>query len=254
MRKLPYLLGTTAIALALAMPGTASAQSAKATGAAQVGSEIFGTGDDFGSGANMWADVPGLSASIKSPHGKELAIDVSLLCGAFTEAKSKSKEGILDTTSAGARIKVRVEIEPDPNGAGPTGYADPGGAAGVVFCDQQLTVATALGGVITNLSACTGTTITAACELTEEEVTIGLKLLHANAFNFFAIDLDNSDTYTLTVQAMLDTCKGSAAVTDTDSSIGDCIDDGNSDAKAFGFITGGSMFVEEVRFIQGDDL
>jgi len=238
----------------MAQQTPADAQSAKATGAAQVGGEIFGTGDNFGSGANVFVNVPGLSSSIKAPHGKELAIDVSVLCGAFTQVKAKSKDGVVDTTSAGSTIKVRVKIEPDPDGAGGVGFAEPGGSGGVTFCDQQLTLSVKLGGIITNLSSCTGTTITAACVLTDEEITIGLKLLNANAFNFFALDLDASDTYTLTVQAQLDTCAGSAAVTDTDSTIGDCINDGNSDAKAFGFITGGSMFVEEVRFVQGDSL
>ncbi len=261
MNKLPYLLGTTAVALALAMPGTASAQnaSAKATGAAQIGGVLFGPSGGFpdSDGVNDWKDVPSLSSSLKAPHGKELAIDVSLLCGVFTETKVKGKKGEPDTDSAGSKIKVRVKIEPDPFSAGVEGFAEPGGATGVTFCDRQQTLSAKLGGIITNLTACTGTTITEECVLEDEEITLGIKTLNANAFNFFALNLDSSDKYTLTVQAQLDTCKGTSAVTDEDPTIGDCETDGGdaeSDTKAFGFITGGSMFVEEVRFIRDDSL
>ncbi len=249
MRKLPLLLGTTAIALALAMPGTASAQSAKAAGAQSLGI-LFGTGDDFGAGANIFVDVPDLSTSIKAPKWKELAIDVSVLCGVFTQTKVKGKGGETDSTSAGSKIKIRVKVDPD---GGSPFFAAPG-AGGVVFCDRQQTLSARFGGVIENLSLCTGTTITEQCVLTDEEITLGIKTLNANAYNFFALDLPASDTYTVSVQAQLDTCVGSVAITDEDPTIGDCIQNGDSDAKAFGFITGGSMFVEEVRFIRGDGL
>ena len=259
MNKFGYLLASTALAGVMAMPGTAEAQSAKATGVVQKGGVLFGGQDKtgpIGNFSNTFTAVPGMSTSIKAPHGKELAIDLSLLCGVFTETTVKSKGGNKDTDSAGSKIKARVKISPDPGGAGGTGYAEPGGAGGVVFCDRQQTLSATLGGIITNLSSCTGGG-SDPCVLTEEEITLGIKTLNANAFNFFALNLDSSDTYTLTVEAQLDTCKGTSAVTDTDPTIGDCQTiggDTDSDTKAFGFITGGSMFVEEVRFTQGDAL
>ncbi len=260
MNKFTYLLASTALAGVLALPNTADAQSAKATGVVQKGGVLFGgqdkTGGTIGNFPNTFTAVPGMSTSIKAPHGKELAIDLSLLCGVFTETTVKSKGGNKDTDSAGSKIKARVKIEPDPDGTASFGFAEPGGAGGVVFCDRQQTLSATLGGIITNLSSCTGGG-SDPCVLSDEEITLGIKTLNANAFNFFALNLDSSDDYTLTVQAQLDTCKGTSAVTDEDPSIGDCETiggDTESDTKAFGFITGGSMFVEEVRFTQGDAL
>lgn len=188
---------------------------------------------------NTWLAVPGLDTSIKSPNWKELVMDVSLQCGTYTRVKTKGKDGSVDTTSAGAKVLVRVMIQPE---GGPPLVAGP---KQVVFCSQQLTLTTKLGGIIDNLADCTGPDPTAACTLTDEEIEVGLRTLGAHAYNYTFEDLPASDNYAVWVEAMLDTCAGSAA-----DGFGNCLDGSDPDAAAQAFLSGGSIVVEEVRFVK----
>jgi hypothetical protein len=74
------------------------------------------------------------------------------------------------------------------------------------------------------------------CEVTDEELQLILDTLNANAFNFVAPDLYQGE-YKVTVEAEIKT--------DTAS--------GSGSAEAWGLVGMGSMVVDEVRFIKGDD-
>lgn len=238
MNKFGYLLASTALAGVMAMPGTAEAQSAKAAGAQS--QAVFLSATD-----TAWTTLASLNSAIKVPNGKTLAIDTSLECGVYTSTKNKGKGGSEDITSAGAKVKVRVQTQKQSGGGWVT--ASPGV---IIFCDRQQTVTTKFGGVIADLTACVGGNTT-GCVLTDEEITIAIRTVGANAFNFFQ-NISDSDTYSVRVQAMIDVCMGSAADTTAGTTFGECLDDGNSDANAFAFISGGSIFIEEARFVRGE--
>ena len=63
---------------------------------------------------NMWVTI--LSTDMKMPSGKEVWANVSLMCGNYTFTKVRTKKVddtyVKDTTSAGARVMVRVLVTP----------------------------------------------------------------------------------------------------------------------------------------------
>jgi hypothetical protein len=219
--------------LAVVLTAPAMAQSSKAGATYAQGLYLNSDTESL----NTWIDAPGMATTVRAPNWKELTMDISLQCGSYTRVKTKGKGGSEDSTSAGAQVIVRAMIQPE---GGAEMLAAPGE---VVFCGQQLTLTTKLGGIIENLAACTGPEASEDCLLSDEEIEIGLRTLGAHSYNFFYEDLPVSDDYNVRVQVMLDTCVGSVA-----DDFGNCVDGSDPDAEAEAFIVGGSMVVEEVRF------
>jgi len=106
---------------------------------------------------------------------------------------------------------------------------------GVVFCDRIQTLRAKFSGLNCTANLETGA-VTCA---TPEELQLILKTLNANAFNFVAPDL-SSGVHTVEVQA-----RSSAATSATglNGSLG----------NANAFIGAGSVAVESVRMIKGND-
>ncbi len=241
------ILALVVTILALAV-GTASAQSAKAT--AQV-DELITIGVtpgpvDLTSGpavnALNWTTI--LTQTIKVPSQKDLFIGVSLECGLFTKTKVVTSGGITDTETADAGIRVRVKITdadgnshfavPDQgrllDNSGQFGGATAAGS-GVSFCRRFQQLSAKLQGI---LSCPIGVPIPGGCTVTPEEIELILSTLDANAFNFIDADLP-SGNYTIEVQAVGITFASS------------------SDAASAAVAGAGSVTIEVVRMIKGED-
>jgi hypothetical protein len=180
-----------------------------------------------------------LRQQIKLANQKDLFMGASLQCGIVTDSTVKSLNGSLDSAEARATIRVRIKITA-PNGtvsfAQPSVGTDGTQAAtdGIVFCDRVQTLAAKFSG----LSCFTDSTGTVTCR-DPESLQLILKTLNANAFNFVAANLV-SGMHTIEVQGR------STANTGTSGSSG-------SLAAANAFVGAGSVSIESVRMVRGND-
>jgi hypothetical protein len=218
MRKFLGVAAVLAIVLVMGVSTASSAlPSAKAT--AKVGNIAIldNTGME-------WTTI--LSNTLKTPNQKDLFIDVSMECGLYTRTDVKSA-GTRDKSVAEAGVYVQVLVDEVP--------AYPGE---VVFCRRSQTLSALFGGFLqcTDLNG-DGVVTDDECAWTEEELSLILDTMNANAFNFVLDDLGAGD-HTVAVQARISTVEEAGA--------------GVADAKAT--IGKGSMTVEEVRLIQGEDI
>ena len=217
---------TIAIVLAVAVVLTLGAgavwasnghPASKAT--AQVGNISFVTETD------EWTTI--LNQTIKTPNGKDLFIDVSLQCGLYTQTHVKSKGGNKDTSSAEGTITVRVLVDGTP--------AEPGE---VVFSRRYQELSATLQGIITSIIPDgSGGYMIDEESLEYEEIELILDTMDANSFNFIVADL-TSGVHTIDVQAMIDTAA----------------EEGEGSASASASIGKGSVTVELVRMIKGEDI
>ena len=235
---------SAAVLLTGFMAGEAMAQNSKAGVAT---SEAFLL--DAREKTNSWDPI--LAAHLRVPQQTDLTLDVALQCGLYTDTTVKSSGGQKDTSSAKATVTVRVAIQEyfgaDADGndiLGDPFYALPNEEGGVVYCSRKQTLSATLQGIIENL-ACfpenedgvpTFDPNAPGCELTDEEIQLVLETLNANAFNFVTTDLVSGD-YKATVEAEI--------TTETSGQKGS--------ASAKGMVGLGSMVIDEVRFIKGED-
>jgi hypothetical protein len=160
-----------------------------------------------------WVSV--LSQTIKTANDKDLFIDVSLQCGLYTETNVKS-QGSKDTSDADTEVWVKVMVDTD------TAY--PGA---IVFNSRYQKLSALLQGIIN----------TETGVVTDpEEIELLLDTMTACSFNFIVEDLD-AGMHTVTVKAK--------CATDASSMAGS--------AKAKASIGYGSVTVEEVRMVKGED-
>ena len=232
------------IAFALAIPlafGNAFAQSAKATAAVDelVALNVVMTAGPEVIGA--WTTI--LTQEIKTANMKDLFIDVSLETGLYTDTLVRSKDDVLDESTAISAIRVRVVIDPADLGVGADGeYAlpdngwDTQGAPGkgVTFNRRLQTLSAKLQGILTCPA---GSAIPTDCTTTDEEIRLLLDTMSANSFSFIAADL-SVGLHVVEVQAR--------GVVDA-SSI-----KGNAEAKAYA--GAGSVTIEEVRMIKDEQI
>lgn len=210
------------VVLAVGFVGLAStsalAQSAKAT--AKVGNVNVLNQTTLG-----WTTI--LSNTIKTANQKDLFIDVSLETGLYTQTKVRSN-GNKDTSSAEATIKVQVLVDGVP--------AYPGD---VVFDRRNQTLSATLGGILENCTDSNGDGDIDLndCTLAPEEIELILDTMAAHSFNFIMDDLGRGE-HAVEVQAMISTSSSSGA--------------GSASANAT--IGNGSVTVEEVRLIKGEDI
>lgn len=181
------------------------------------------------SGTASWDTI--LTTIIKVPEQKDLAFDVSLQCGLYTDTLVKSKGGIKDTSTAEASVKVRVKVT-DSDGI--VKYAGPAGADGVVFARRSQTLSAKLQGILGLATDGDGNLILEILE--PEEIQLILDTMNANAFNFLLPNC-TSGIHTVEVQAEIDT--------------GTSFQEGSAEALAT--IGLGSMVTEEVRMANGSD-
>jgi len=173
-----------------------------------------------------WTTV--LENTLKTPNQKDLFIDVSLECGLYTKTKVKSKGGVPDTSSAEAAIDVRVLVDGEE--------AYPGE---VVFASRSQTLTAVFQGLIEGCLTVDeeGNVIIDEECLEPEELELILDTMNANSFNFIMDDL-TSGVHTVEVQARIDTAIGAQ----------------EGEAQAMATIGKGSVTVEEVRMIKGEDI
>jgi hypothetical protein len=265
MKKM--LAATTALSLGLLLAGTASAQIPSAKGSAAISKATL-----IESTAMTQSWDPVLTTMIQVPQQKELAFDVALQCGLYTDTLVRSKGGEKDTSTAEAAIDVRVKLQ-KVNQDGTLGepfFAYPGEVTYAkraqtlmakfqgIFqeCEEWATVSDPYNGgtreecVAYAATTCLEvtavdsdgdtiiddyvTTLDVEC-LDYEEVQLVLDTVNANAFNFVTDDLGQGE-YRATVEAQI-------------SSGADWT---NGGAAAKGLVGMGSMIVNEVRFIKGD--
>lgn len=187
-----------------------------------------------------WKSI--LKQQIKMANQKDLFFGASLQCGIVTDTQVKSLNGSLDSAEARATIRVRIRLTaPD----GTVSYAEPsrgvdatntptGANSGVVFCDRIQTLRARFSGL-----KCTADGDGVVTCADPEELQLILKTLNASAFNFVAANRV-SGVHTIEVQA-----RSSAATSATgiNGSLG----------SANAFIGAGSVAVESVRMIRGND-
>jgi len=240
------LLGGAAVALVLALTGSSSANAAasasipasKASVAIDSLIDLSQTASGPPNAQNDtgWVDV--LQTQMKTSSQKDLVFDVALQCGIVTDTTVKSSGG--NTSAATARGTVAVRVLVDGNPADPTGSIDAtkATAEGVVYCDRVQTLAAKFAGL-----NCTADATTGVVTCTDpEELRLILRTLGAQAFNFAKADV-GVGVHTLTVQA-----RAQAAVNFDDDTSGGAL------AGAEAFTGAGSMVVEQVRLIRGQDI
>ena len=225
MRK---FLGIAAVLVIVLVMGLSTASSAlpaaKATAAVANFTILDETAEDV-----AWTTI--LDNTLKTPNQKDLFIDVSLECGLYTETRVKSYTGVAGSASAEASVQVQVLVDGAP--------AYPGE---VIFCKRTQELTALFGGI---LEACTdangdGIITSGECTWLPEELELVLDTMNANAFNFVLDDLGPGE-HLIQVQARID------------NEIG--VDDlSGSTAKAMATIGKGSVTVEEVRMIKGEDV
>ena len=175
-----------------------------------------------------------LSNVIKTPNQKDLFIDVSLESGLYTQTLVKSKLGTWDTSMARAVIEVRVLLD---KGTDNQREAYPGW---VVFASREQTLSAKFQGMILPCLTVDPDTheIIVDPECVEpEELELILDTMNANSFNFILDDVPQG-THTISVIAMIHTT-GS-------------VQEASFTANAT--IGKGSVTVEEVRMIKGEDI
>ena len=155
-----------------------------------------------------------LTQTIKTANDKDLFIDVSLLSGLYTETNVKSKGGNKDTSGAAGAVLVAVFVDGD--------MAFPGYP--IVFEGRVQVLTATLGGYFVDEV------------LTPEEIGLIIGTLSANSFNFIVQDLD-AGMHEVVVKA--------ACVTGAFSQQGS--------AAAVAAIGLGSVTIEEVRMVKGED-
>jgi len=205
-------------ALVLALVFTVALTLAAGTALAASAKATAQIGDFRAVSAESWTPI--LTQTIHTSSQKDLFINVSLQSMLYTETVVKSKGGHKDTSEADARVVVRVKCDND--------YAYPG-ASGVVFNRRLQKLSATLQGIINDIYNLE--------DLTEEEIELVLDTTDANAFNFILTDV-GTGTHTITVEAKVETSTSSQ----------------NGSATAEAILGYGSMTVEEVRMIKGEDV
>jgi hypothetical protein len=254
MSKIVSITSIVGLALVVAVV-TAAAQSqpaAKATAAVTelVALETVKTTNLEGAVSGPWTTI--LTQEIKMANQKDLFITPSLECGNYTDTTVRSKDAVLDSSTAVSAVRVRVVLDPATLGAGagpgPDGaYAlpDNGSAfegslgsgvhgAGVTYCGRLQTLSATLQGI---LSCPAGAAVPTGCTTTPEDISVLLNTLTANAFNFVASDL-SPGVHVVEVQVL--------GVVDAKAISGA--------AKAQAFAGAGSVTIEAVRMIKGEQV
>ncbi len=179
---------------------------------AQVGAGEFG---------GSWTPI--MSGTIKTSQQKDLMFGVSLVTSLLTDTTVSSSKYRGDTSTAEAKIEVRVLV--DGNEAAP---------GAVVFDRRAQTLMAQFDGFSCQIAA-DGTL--SGCTYQDEILQLILDTEAAHAFFFGALNV-GVGVHSVEIQARTTTFQSSQA----------------GAAKASAFISNGSFTVEEVRLVQGADI
>ncbi|WP_348673796.1 hypothetical protein [uncultured Abyssibacter sp.] len=208
-----------------------------------------------------WVDV--MTTGLKLPNQKDLFVQTAMECGLFTQttvadsATDSLETDTADRATAEAAVMTRVRVTNVKTGVETFAHPDE-----IVLCARSQRLTALFNGICydgSGDSEADGVVQYDECE-TNEELDLAVKTMNASAFNFILADLESGD-HIITVQARVET-KESTSTCSSDAEEGDlflvddlltCTDDGNGDASAFALVGNGSMAVEEVRMIKGED-
>lgn len=171
--------------------------------------------------------------TIKTASAKDLIADVSLESVLYTDTKVVSKLLQKSDVKAEATITVRVLLDGNPMLPGEVTFAR----------RSQQMIASFAGDISGCLVADPNTGIVSILDpncVLPEELELILDTTSANSFNFIAADV-GVGSHTVSVQALVE----------TDTEI-DSVDDAFAGVNAA--IENGSVTIEEVRMIKGEDL
>jgi len=190
---------------------------------------------------------------IKTPNAKDLVMNVAMQTGLVTFTEVKSKGGNKDTSKAAASIHVRVRIYDVDSSTlqvipGSYRYAYPSSDdptqpnnydVGVTYNSRTQVLSATFQGIIERCIAPDGTIFIDDECLDPEEVSLLLKTLSANSFNFIAAN-ETSGIKQIDVQAR---AKANTALFDSQQ----------GSAKGEAYVGLGSMLIETVRFVKDQD-
>lgn len=186
----------------------------------------------LGNADNMFAPD---AVAIHTSQQKDLVFGASFECGVFTQTEARSKGGNKDTSSAEARVEIRIIVDPG------TSYARMAYPGEVTYCYRYQELSATLQGILD--LACTDTDGDGqldSCNLDvvdSESVELVQSTLNANAF-FFALDDLGSGNHNIVVQSRITSSTNFA--------------DGSASATAL--IGKGAVTVEEARLLKGGDI
>lgn len=227
MRKSLFLAGlavVTVLAMALSALAGSSMPAAKAT--AKVADMTVLSLSSGSATSTGWVTV--LDTALKTANQKDLFVDVSLQSGLYTQTTVRSKDMNKDTSTAGAAVKVRVLVD---------GQAARPGA--ITFNSRHQELSATLQGQVALVDK-NGNGVIEEGELetvAEEEISLLLNTISANSFNFVMPNL-TAGVHHVMVEAQIET-NGTWQ---------------SGSAKAQAVIGAGSVTVEEVRFVQNNDI
>ena len=214
------------IALSVLAAGSAFAQNQPASKATAQVADIHVLHTEGNNSFSGFTTI--LSNSLRTSEQKDLFVAVSMECGLYTRTLVRSKSGISDTALAEAGIEVRVLIDGEEAEPGP-----------VTFCRRSQELSATFQGLIDGCLSVddSGNVVLDQDCLRPEEVQLVLNTMNANAYNFVAGDL-SSGVHRVEVQARVD--------------LGSQIQQGQAEARAT--IGKGSVTVESVRMVRGEDI
>lgn len=235
------LLVSAVTALVLALSGSATATSIPASKASVAIDNLIdlsqtASGPPTTSGSTGWKDV--LQTQIKTSSQKDLVFDVALQCGIVTDTTVKSSGGTTSAASARGTLSVRVLVDGAPADPSNSIDANKATADGVVFCDRVQTLSAKFAGLNCTADATTGAVTCAD----PETLQLIMRTLNASSFNFAKADV-GVGVHTVTVQA-----QAQAAVNFADDASGGAL------AGAEAFTGAGSLIVDQVRLVRGQDI
>jgi len=225
-----FMIATLALSLA-AVSGYAQSQpSAKVTakvGYINVVSETSAGVNQTNTSATGWQTI--MKNNIKTANQKDLFVSPSLEVGLLTDTLVRSKNGVPDSSWALAGVQVRVLVDGAEMLPGAVTYGRRAQTLTATFqgiIDGCLAIDPLTGGIV----------IDPAC-VQPEVLQLILDTMSANSFNFIKADLP-SGVHTVEVQARID--------------LGASAQLGSARARAL--IGNGSVTVESVRMIKGEDI
>ncbi len=178
-----------------------------------------------------------LSNKIKMANQKDLFIGASFEVGLYTKTLIRSKLMVTDSSTAVAKVEVRVLLTDE---AGTTRVVEPGE---VTFGRRSQTLSATLEGAIssclnmsTNLDGTLSLVLDDGC-VQAEEIELILDTMDAATFNFVAAEVSQG-IQTISVQARV--------------SVEGTVQNGTYEAAAL--VGKGSVTVEAVRLIKGEDV
>jgi FlaG/FlaF family flagellin (archaellin) len=252
MRKLFLFSLVFAVAMTFGFTSAFAGPSAKAT--AQIGDlsviEVSGSGGSGETNTNDtgWGTL--FTQTIKTPQDKDLFIDVSLECGLTTDTTVMSKKLARAIATAEAIVEVRVLVDDVPVAVNGNDPAD----TDITFARRHQTLIAEFAGDFSDCMTVdldTGEVTVDWALVDPEMLQLILDTMQANSFNFVVPDLSAGE-YTVQIQAKLSYEASGNLVQETIDGETVTMAEGQAFAKAY--LGNGSVTIETVRMIKGEDV